>query len=80
MYIISFSCIIKTINYMKSPSGRINKKYCIVFTSLIIIKHVFIWTSLQSQYRLVYCPSFPHLTKPLNPSYHLVQLPITLRV
>ena len=31
------------------------------------MKHVFIWTSLQSQYRLVYCPSFPHLTKPLNP-------------
>lgn len=48
---------------------KILKKHIyFLYTSLVIIKHVFVCTLLQSQYRLVYCLSFPHLTKPLNPT------------
>ena len=63
---------ISDINFTKNQHVRVEtilkKHIYFLYTSLVIMKHVFIWTLLQSQYRLVFCLSFPHLTKPLNPT------------
>ena len=63
---------ISDIYFTKNQHVRVEtilkKHIYFLYTSLVIMKQVFIWTLLQSQYRLVYCLSFPHLTKPLNPT------------